>query len=55
MIEVPAALTTLGIFRVNVSKGFQTMVQLTPAIAALINAGLFSGRRTIVPILLPLL
>jgi membrane protease YdiL (CAAX protease family) len=55
MIEVPAALTTLGIFHVNVSRGLQTMAQLTPAVAALITAGLFSGRRTIVPILLPLL
>jgi hypothetical protein len=31
------------------------MAQLTPAVAALITAGLFSGRRAIVPILLPLL
>ena len=55
MIEVPAALTTLGLLHVHVSKGLQTMAQLTPAVAAVITAGFFYGRRAIVPTLLPLL
>jgi len=55
MIEVPAALTALGLLHVHVSKGLQTLAQLTPAVAALITAGLFNGRRAIGPLLLPLL
>jgi len=55
MIEVPAALTALGVLHVHVSKGLQTLAQLTPAVAALITAGLFNGRRAIGPLLLPLL
>jgi hypothetical protein len=55
MIEVPAALTALFLLRVHVSKGLQTLAQLTPAVAALITAGLFNGRRAIGPVLLPLL
>src|SRR5713226_572783 len=55
MIEVPAALTALGLLHVHVSKGLQTLAQLTPAVAALITAGLFNGRRAIGPVLLPLL
>jgi len=55
MIEVPAALSTLGLLHVHVSKGLQSLAQLTPAVAALITAGLFYGRSAIVPMLLPLL
>ena len=52
MIEVPAALTTLGLLHVHVSKGLQTLAQLTPAVAAVITAGLFYGPRAIGPMLL---
>jgi len=55
MIEVPAAFGTLGLLRVHVSKGLQTLAQLTPAVAALITAALFYGRSAIGPMLLPLL
>src|SRR5713226_1520779 len=55
IVEVPAALTTLGLLHVHVSKGLQTLAQLTPAVAALITAGLFYGSRAIVPMLLSLL
>ncbi len=55
MIEVPAALTTLGLLHIHVSKGLQTLAQLMPAVAALITAGLFYGRRASGPMLLPLL
>jgi hypothetical protein len=54
-IEVPAALTTLGRAQVHVSKGLQTLAQLMPAVAALLTAGLFYGRRDIGPRLLSLL
>ena len=52
MIEVPAALTALGLLHVPVSKGLQTLAQLTPAVAALITAGWFYGLRAIRPMLL---
>ncbi len=55
MIEIPAALATHGLCQVHVSKGLQTLAQLMPAVAALITAGLFYGRRAIGPMLLPLL
>jgi len=55
MIEVPTALTTLGLLHVHASKGLQTLAQLTPAVAALITAGLFYGPRAIGPMLLSLL
>src|SRR5260370_41660894 len=45
IVEVPAALTTLGLLHVHVSKGLQTLAQLTPAVAALITAGVFFRRR----------
>src|SRR5260370_21991884 len=45
IVEVPAALTTLGLLHVHVSKGLQTLAQLTPAVAALITAGVFFFRR----------
>src|SRR5260370_21209650 len=55
IVEVPAALTTLGLLHVHVSKGLQTLAQLTPAVAALITAGVFFWRCAGVSIVLFLL
>ena len=52
MIEVPAALATYNLLHVQVSRGLQTLAQLTPTVAALITAGLFYGPRATGPMLL---